>query len=116
MKLNIEMSMADLILRIAKSKECTSSVTSTTASYELSYYAEEIETDNYNHNIDNDVLKFATDRNQEADLEAGSQASFAASSGDQIIEFENDEQPLHGTQMYRGSSEIEIITDDGRAN
>lgn len=105
-KLNIEMSMADLILKIAKSEEFISSFTSIASSGELSYYASEGDTDNYNHgSIGDDTTKFVTARTQEAGLQAGSQTSLVVS-GDQILGFENDEQPLHDTRTGVGRMEI----------
>lgn len=106
-KLKIEMSMANLILKIARSNEFTNSPTCTTDSCELGYYSpEDDDSDNYNHNsVNYGVSKpVAAVENQEAgDLETGSQTS----SRDQTIEFENDEQPLH-----LGVGEIEVMTSD----
>lgn len=101
MKLNIEMSMGDLILKIAKSEEFTSLFTSTAGSFELSYYAESDIDDNYNHNSidEDDTVKLAvvTTRDPETGLETGSQTSLAVS-GDQILGFENGE---HSDEIWR---------------
>lgn len=105
-KLNIEMSMADLILKIAKSEEFASSFTSIASSGELSYYVSEGDTDNYNHgSTGDDTIKFVTARIEEPGLQAGSQTSLAIS-GDQIVGFENDEQPLYDTRTGVGRMEI----------
>lgn len=106
-KLNIEMSMANLILKIARSNEFTNSPICTTDSCELGYYAPEADSDNYNHNnVDYGATKSTTAAEIQGvgDLETGSQTSFTVS-GDQAVDFENDEQPLHA-----GASEIEIMT------
>lgn len=101
MKLNIEMSMGDLILKIAKSEEFTSLFTGTTGSFELSYYAESNADDNYNHNSidDDDTVKLAVARTRdpEAGLETGSQTSLAIS-GDRILGSENGE---HSDEIWR---------------
>lgn len=101
-KLNIEMSMGDFVLKIAKSEEFTSLFTNTADSFELSYYAESNADDNYNHNSiidDDDTVKLAAVRTQdpEAGFQTGSQTSLAVS-GDRILGFENGE---HSDEIWR---------------
>lgn len=94
-KVNIEMSMADLILKIARSKEFAA--TNTATSYELSQYASNRDSfDNHKSDVEDTAPKFSMVRTQEVRVEAESQTSLDPST-DQIIVFENDEQPLHGT-------------------
>lgn len=106
-KVNIEMSMADLILKIARSKEFTAS-NLTTNTYELSHYASRIDPlDDLKDEAENIPTKFSVVRTQEVRVEAEStsQSSFNAS-GEHINGLENDEQPLHGTRMGIYTTEV----------
>lgn len=118
-KLNIEMSMADLILRIAKSNEFTSSITNPTGSYELNYYTSEND-NHYNHNkVDSAVSRFPVVRAKDPRIGTRSQTSLAvsvdqisfAASADRTTRFENDEQPLHDARI--GIGIVEITSDKG---
>lgn len=106
-KVNIEMSMADLILKIAKSKEFTTS--NATQSYELSYYESPQDSDDHPSYVPdpetaNVPTKFSVVRTQEVRVEAQSQTSLDGNTDHINIGFENDEQPLHGPQYRMGHS------------